>query len=251
MIGLANRPGGYDEAIVERLEPLTLMCSGMIRAMRIEQQRNELEERVLRQFKSETLLREVHHRVKNNMQVICSMLDLQSRRLADPLQRAPFTDCRERIRAMSLIHERLYATHCYDRIDFAEYLREMVPLIVNSNIPDTTHVHIDLLITPLDVSLDLASPLALIASEIILNSVKHGFSQRSDCRLEVVLEKKQHDCRLTISDDGPGLDRSIEIQASDSLGMQLITALTQQIHGMIEFGSRLGGLTTTVHWRVG
>lgn len=249
MIGLANRPGGYDRALVESLEPLTLMSSGLIRSMRIERQRNELQERVVRELQSEILLREVHHRVKNNMQVICSMLDLQSRRLNDIRQRAVFTDCRERIRAMSLIHERLYATHCYDRIEFADYLREMVPLIVESNIPDTTQVHIDIDVKPLDVSLDLASPLALIASEILLNSIKHGFHGRSDCKLQVILDREGPDCRLTISDDGPGIEPTTQDRAPESLGMQLIDALIRQIHGHIEFASLLGGLSTIIHWR--
>lgn len=249
MIGLANRPGGYDTTLVESLEPLTLMCSGLIRSMRIERQRNELQERMLRELQSEILLREVHHRVKNNMQVICSMLDLQSRRLKDMRQRDVFTDCRERIRAMSLIHERLYATHCYDRIDFADYLREMVPLIIDSNIPDTTHVHIDLHVETLDVSLDLASPLALIASEILLNSIKHGFQGRSDCTLQVILDRQGSECRLIISDDGPGIQPSTQERVPESLGMQLIDALIRQIHGRIEFASMLGGLSSIIHWR--
>jgi two-component sensor histidine kinase len=249
MIGLANRPGGYTTSLAETLEPLTLMCSGLIRSMRIERQRNELQQQVMRELQSEILLREVHHRVKNNMQVICSMLDLQSRRLPDVRQRSVFTDCRERIRAMSLIHERLYATHCYDRIDFADYLREMAPLIVDSNIPHTTHVQIDLKLTPLDVSLDLASPLALIASEILLNSIKHGFSQRTEGRLEIVLDKQGTEGRLMISDDGPGLVSSERERPPESLGMQLIDALTRQIHGRIELGSAFGGLTTIIHWR--
>jgi len=210
-------------------------------------ERRQLEEQQRLRFQSETLLKEVHHRVKNNMQVISSLLSIQSAKLEGEQQRGVFLECRERIRAMSLIHDRLYSTGTYEQIDFAEYLREMLALIVSSNRPDGTEVAVTLEAVPLQMSVDRAVPLSLIASELVLNSLKHGFHGRPRGALVVRLERRGDDCLLFVGDDGPGIGRGVTNRGG--VGMQLVETLTRQIRGRHEVRPDPPGAGVTIHWR--
>jgi PAS domain S-box-containing protein len=209
-----------------------------------ERKRLEEQERLL--FQSETLLKEVHHRIKNNMQVISSLLSIQSTKLEGDRQRAVFLECRERIRAMSLIHDRLYSHGNYAEIDFADYLREMLSLTVSSNKPDGCNVEIALEARPLRVEVDHAVPLALIASELVLNSLKHGFVDREQGRILVRLDRSGSECELFVGDDGPGP------AAGDSqvrgTGLQLIDSLTRQIRGLSSFATKDGLSGVSIQW---
>ncbi|MBU3665966.1 MAG: PAS domain S-box protein [Chthoniobacterales bacterium] len=207
-------------------------------------ERRELEKQQRLRFESETLLKEIHHRVKNNMQVISSLLSIQSSQLKDD-QRDVFLECRERIRAMSLIHDRLYSTGKYAGIDFADYLREMVALITSSNRPAGAEVHVDLQLQPVEVELDKAVPLSLIASELVLNSLKHAFRDRSEGTLTVRLGNKDGTCRLFVGDDGPGMQPASTERAG--VGLQLIEGLARQIKARREVSAG-PGLGTTILW---
>jgi PAS domain S-box-containing protein len=208
-------------------------------------ERHELETQQRLRFQSETLLKEIHHRVKNNMQVISSLLSIQSGQLKDEAQRDVFLECRERIRAMSLIHDRLYSTGRYEGIDFGDYLREMVALITSSNSPANADVRIDLKVEPVEVSVEKAVPLSLIASELVLNSLKHAFRNRRSGTLTVRLARENGTCRLFIGDDGPGMLPPDPNHAG--VGMQLIEGLTKQIKAKRE-SSTGPGVGTTVIW---
>lgn len=208
-------------------------------------ERHELETQQRLRFQSETLLKEIHHRVKNNMQVISSLLSIQSGRLKDGAQRDVFLECRERIRAMSLIHDRLYSTGKYEGIDFGDYLREMVALITSSNAPANAEVHIDLKVEPVEVPVDKAVPLSLIASELVLNSLKHAFRERRTGTLTVRLNRENGICRLFIGDDGPGMLPPDPNHAG--VGMQLIEGLTKQIKAKRELSAG-PGVGTTIVW---
>ena len=204
----------------------------------------ELQQRLL--FESETLLKEIHHRVKNNMQVISSLLSIQSKKLKDPEQREVFHSCREWIRAMSLIHDRLYTTGHYSGIDFGEYLREMISLISSSNRPAHATIHIDLEVEPFEVTIEKAVPLSLISSELVLNSLKHAFLERTEGTLMVRLTSDSTSCRLFVGDDGPGMQtRSAE---HAGVGMQLIDGLVRQIKARLEQTDG-PGMGTTIIWK--
>lgn len=208
-------------------------------------ERHELETQQRLRFQSETLLKEIHHRVKNNMQVISSLLSIQSGQLKDAAQRDVFLECRERIRAMSLIHDKLYSAGRYEGIDFGDYLREMVALITSSNRPGDAEVLIDLQVEPVEVPVEKAVPLSLIASELVLNSLKHAFRGRREGTLTVRLNREDGTCRLFVGDDGPG------VQAPDpghaGVGLQLIEGLTKQIKGRREV-SPGPGVGTAILW---
>ncbi|MBJ7258175.1 MAG: PAS domain S-box protein [Chthoniobacterales bacterium] len=208
-------------------------------------ERHELETQQRLRFQSETLLKEIHHRVKNNMQVVSSLLSIQSSQLKDAAQRDVFLECRERIRAMSLIHDRLYSTGKYADIDFGDYLREMVSLITSSNRPAGAEVHIDLQVQPVDVPVETAVPLSLIASELVLNSLKHAFRGRREGTLTVRLTRESGTCRLFVGDDGPGMQPPDP--SHTGVGLQLIEGLTKQIKARREIASG-PGVGTTIIW---
>ena len=209
-------------------------------------ERHELEEQQRLRFQSDTLLKEIHHRVKNNMQVISSLLSIQSGKLKDKDQRDVFLACRERIRAMSLIHDRLYSTGSYEQIDFGDYLREMVALIISSNGQDDAQVHTDITVEHLEVSVEKAVPLSLIASELVLNSLKHAFRGRAEGNLTVRLSKEGSSCRLFIGDDGPGMP--LPDPAHRGVGLQLIEGLSRQIKARRQVDSSPDGGGTHIIW---
>jgi PAS domain S-box-containing protein len=208
-------------------------------------ERHELETQQRLRFQSETLLKEIHHRVKNNMQVISSLLSIQSGQLKDAAQRDVFLECRERIRAMSLIHDKLYSAGRYEGIDFGDYLKEMVALITSSNRQGDAEVRIDLQAEPIEVSVETAVPLSLIASELVLNSLKHAFRGRREGTLTVRLTRDNGTCRLFVGDDGPGMQPPDPNRAG--VGLQLIEGLTKQIKGRREVASG-PGVGTTISW---
>lgn len=207
--------------------------------------RYELEAQQRKRFESETMLKEIHHRVKNNMQVISSLLSLQSAHM-NPKQRGVFMECRDRIRAMSLIHERLYTTGQLGKIDFGAYLREMVFLVSSSNKSADLEIDYDIQVESIEVTVDQAVPLSLIASELILNSMKHAFHGRSKGAIIVRLQREDGACRLFIGDDGPGIPPEEQLGASQSIGLKLIDGLAKQIRAQLEKISGPGaGLTIT------
>ena len=207
-----------------------------------ERKRFEEQQRLL--FQSETLLKEVHHRIKNNMQVISSLLSIQAGKLEGDRPRAVFLECRERIRAMSLIHDRLYSTGNYAAIDFADFLREMLSLTVSSNKPDGCDVAITLTAEPLHVSVDHAVPLSLIASELVLNGLKHGLRTRQRGQIVAHLHRRGDACELFVGDDGPGPASG----SSRGTGLQLIDSLTRQIRGAATVAARDGINGVLIRW---
>ena len=191
--------------------------------------RKEFEAQQRRLFQSETLLKEVHHRIKNNMQVISSLLSIQASKIEGERERAVFLDCRERIRAMSLIHDRLSLTSRCEEIDFADFLGEMLAMIVSSNKPDGCEIDTRLDVESLRVDVAHAVPLSLIASELVLNSLKHAFLGRSRGRIVVRLHRDGDACELFVGDDGPGA--AATLGSGRGIGMQLVASLLRQLRG--------------------
>lgn len=208
--------------------------------------RLELEEQARRRFQTETLLKEVHHRVKNNMQVISSMLGIQSAKVRRKEDRAVFQGCRERIRAMAAIHERLYATGRYDRIEFSDYLQEVVPMLVSSNSPPDCRIDARVYAERSYVNVDDAVPLSLILAEAILNSTKHAFVGRAKGTIEVKLYRESANLVLEIGDDGQGTP---DIEQHEGTGLVLIRSLVKQIRGSLQFRSHeAAGTRLRVAW---
>jgi two-component sensor histidine kinase len=183
----------------------------------------------------ETLLREVHHRVKNNLQLISSLLHLQSRKVADNQVLAMYQESQNRIHSMALVHERLYQSTSLAQIDFAQYVHGLAIDLFHSYAidPNRIRLKLDLEDTPLDI--DMAIHCGLMVNELVSNALKHAFPRGGEGEVSLTLHSEgagQH-C-LTVSDDGIGLPPGLEDADSDRLGLQLVVTIVEQIEGTLE-----------------
>ena len=187
------------------------------------------------------LIKEVHHRVKNNMQIISSILSLQSVSVRDPAARECLAECQSRIRSMALVHEKLYRSGSLSRINFAEYLRSLSAALFHSCRTDAARVRLDFKASDVSLDVNTAIPCGLIANELIINTLKHGFPAGRSGSLRIGLEDLGDGrYRMSVADDGVGIPEDLDIRMTDSLGLQLVTLLVDQLGGKIEL-DRTGG----------
>jgi two-component sensor histidine kinase len=201
----------------------------------------ELKASTISLHEKEVLLKEIHHRVKNNLQVISSLLNLQSEKIKQPDLLETFMESQNRIRAMALVHEKLYQSNDLSQIDFTEYMNSF-SIYMNSayNLdPNNVQIQLDADPKPHLFKIDTAIPCSLILNELISNSCKYAFpdKRKGSIRLYFVLEKETEKTAyylLKVSDDGIGISPDIDIKKTNSLGLQLVDMLTQQIEGSVE-----------------
>lgn len=173
-----------------------------------------------------TLLREVNHRVKNSLQLVSSLLTLQTFTLRNPEERAHFQDARSRIEAIARVHSRLYQTEQFQTIEFGSYLNELCADLTRASGGEALGA-IAVEAAHVDLPIDQAAPLGLIANELITNAIKHRGGGAADIRVE--LRRGEGTLALTVSDSGPGLPAGFDMHKTRSLGMRLISSLTGQI----------------------
>jgi len=188
----------------------------------------------------ELLLKEIHHRVKNNLQVICSLLSLQSGYITDRKALAMFNESQDRVRSMALVHERLYQSQDLARIDFAEYVRSLVPQLVHAYGSSSGPVAIKVNVKDVLFGIDEAVSCGLIINELVSNSLKHAFPQRRGGEIGVTVDIRNEEYVLTISDNGVGLPADLHSRKAEGLGLQLVSTLTEQLGGSIEVTSGQG-----------
>ncbi|HWH73744.1 MAG TPA: histidine kinase dimerization/phosphoacceptor domain -containing protein, partial [Methylibium sp.] len=186
----------------------------------------------------EVLLKEVHHRVKNNMQIVSSLLQLQSGATESEAVRMQLAESQDRIRSMALIHEKLYEHHDFARIDFADYLHGLLAVLAAAHgRGQRLEVHAE----SLWLGIDQAVPAGLILNELVTNSWKHGFPDGRSGRIEVrfeALEGKR--VRLSVADDGVGVAPGFQPAAHSSLGLRLVHLLAEQLDAELHFGAGPG-----------
>lgn len=200
-----------------------------------------------------TLLKEVHHRVKNNLQVIGSLLYLQSHTLNNDAAKKAFNDSRLRVRAMAAVHELIYETDSLDKINFEIYLEKLASIIVKSMKSQEIRTVVDA--ADIAFTIDKAIPLGLICNELITNSLKYAFPEgyTGEPTLWVRLERNpNHTFTMTFADNGIGLPDDFDSANQDSLGMTIIDSLTGQLGGSITFNRRdhTGGVNVTLIFKV-
>jgi len=189
----------------------------------------------------DVLLKEIHHRVKNNLQVISSLLNLQSSQIEDPVALQIFTESRNRVRSMALIHEKLYQSQDLSRIDFGDYVRALTTGLHASFAGQSSAVRISSDIEPIMLSVDSAVPCGLILNELVTNCFKYAFRGMDHGEIQISLKRtEQAHLRLTVSDDGVGFPKDVNFRETESLGMQLITTLTDQLDGTISLRNGRG-----------
>ncbi len=189
----------------------------------------------------EILLKEIHHRVKNNLQIISSLLNLQSNRIENDEISVLLNESKNRIQAIALVHDKLYRSNDFTSINFKEYLLEILNYQKNIYIKPDQELKIESNCEDVHLNLDVAVPLGLIASELITNAFKHGFKNISQPLINLELKRiNQNQVVLIVSDNGGGLPTDFDINTSTTLGMELITALTEQINGSVDFKNENG-----------
>lgn len=185
----------------------------------------------------EVLLREVHHRVKNNLQVIQALISLQSRQIKDGSAVEMYKESQNRIRSMALVHERLYQSTNLSRIEFAEYLRSLVVHLFHSLLPDTSRIGLKLDLEPVELDINIAIPCGLIVNELVSNALKHAFPEPRPGEVTVSFHQREGSTlSLGVKDDGQGLPPDFDIHRSETLGMQIVITLVSQIDGRLEIG---------------
>ena len=188
----------------------------------------------------EVLLKEIHHRVKNNLQVISSLLNLQASFIHDKEVLTIFIESRNRVRSMALVHEKLYQSKDLARIDFADYIRALTINLLSSFAGKSSSVRVSVEIDGVMLGVDAAVPCGLIVNELVSNSFKYAFPEGRRGQICVAMEQRNGSLRLTVSDDGVGFPGNINFRNTDSLGLQLVNTLTEQLDGEIELTNGTG-----------
>jgi len=198
-------------------------------------QRRSAEEAVRHSREKEVLLQEIHHRVKNNLQIITSLLRMQSRAVQDPAFSDALRECQNRVAAMALIHDKLYRARDLARVSFPEYVRDLTNNILTSYALPARSVLVKLDVDDLSLSLDSAVPCGLILNELMSNCLKHAFPLGHSGTVYVSFHAEGADelC-LAVQDDGVGMPAEVDLERTSSLGWRLIRALAQQLGGVVQ-----------------
>ena len=194
-------------------------------------------ERAIRESlkEKEVLLKEVHHRVKNNLQVISSLLHLQSQHTQDQTSVQMFRQSQDRVRSMAMIHERLYRSKDMAKVNFTEYIESLTTHLFSTHLVDTSRIQLAVDVHGIKLAIDAAIPCGLILNELISNCLKHAFRGRTQGRIRIDMHPvNEHEILLSVSDDGVGLPPGIEPQSGETFGMQLIADLVDQLHGSVQ-----------------
>jgi len=206
-------------------------------------ERIQVEEQIKSSLKEkEILLSEIHHRVKNNMQVISSLLKLQSAKIEDKKYVDLFKDSENRIRSMSLIHEKLYQSKDFANVDFNGYVKSIAKDLIRSYAVTPDKIKLNTKIEDVSLGFDNAIPCGLIINELISNSLKYAFPKDRKGEIKITFRSiNSHEIEFTVSDDGIGIPAEIDIRETESLGLQLVHILAEdQIDGSIELDREAG-----------
>lgn len=178
------------------------------------------------------LLGEIHHRVKNNLHIIQSLLELQASQISDPEVRSMLMDSQSRIASMALIHQRLYQSKDFSKVDFGEFLNLLVPSLLSSYGENDSDIDLDVRASAIFLPIDQAIPCGLIVNELVTNTIKHAYPRGSCGQLQVALKPTtDRQVMLMVSDEGVGIPDDLNIEETESLGLRLVTLLAEQIAG--------------------
>ncbi len=199
------------------------------------------EEKITQSLKEkEVLLKEVHHRVKNNMQVISSILNLQSSYVRDNYALNLLKECQNRIKSMAFIHESLYQSKNFESVNFSEYVTTLSKNLVHTYSINTKKIRLILTLDNLMLNLDTSIPCGLIINEIISNSLKYAFPDNRDGIIFVNLKVVNNKVNIEVGDNGVGIPESVNIKNTQTLGLQLVDTLVEQINGTIKLSRKKG-----------
>nr|WP_298682040.1 PAS domain S-box protein [uncultured Dongia sp.] len=232
----ARRKDGSEFPVEIGLNPIETEDGTMILSAIVDISDRKQKERSIEQALQEkdVLLGEIHHRVKNNLQIVHSLLDLQSGQVSDPAALAMLRDSQNRIRSMALIHQTLYQSKDFARVDFGNFLDSFAPILVSSYAVNLNDVALNIDAEGMSLPINCAIPCGLIVNELISNALKHAFPDKAGGSIRVELRQDGADhFLLAVSDDGVGLPPGLHIETASTLGLQLVTLLTDQLRGKL------------------
>ncbi len=205
-------------------------------------ERKRIEDQVRTSLRDkEVLVQEIHHRVKNNLQVISSILSLQAKYIRDEGLMLALNETRNRVRAIAAIHEMLYQTKGFARIEIGPYLRQLAAMLLDFYGVAEGAIAVDIGIDAVWLDIDKAIPCGLIVNELISNSLKHAFKNKGKGRIGISLRsEKENWYALTVSDNGIGFQKDFDIRKAHSLGLQMVHLLADQLGGTAGIGGREG-----------
>jgi two-component sensor histidine kinase len=250
LVGIANRLEGYDQGMVDFLEPYLLNLANIIQAYRTDNKRRDAEKRVQASLaEKEILLREVHHRVKNNLSVMNSLLRIQEDYVADSAHRKILADARNRVRSMAVAHEKLYQSESLAELDVEEYVGSLVDHLVFSAADVRKRVTLTKKIDNISFGLDTAIPVGFIVTELVTNCLKHAFPGEREGEIQISLDRSNDlEFALTVSDNGVGVPKEIDFGSPGSLGLELVDTFVQKLRGKLEV-EQGGGTRVRVRFR--
>ncbi len=188
----------------------------------------------------EVLLREVHHRVKNNLQIISSLLNLQSSYIKDEKAFGYFQESQNRIKSMALIHEKLYRPKDLTKINFSEYLQDIISYLSSMYSKENQSISFETEIDDVYMNMDIAISLGLIINELVTNSLKYAFPNNVNGNISINLRNENENLELSVQDNGVGFPVDFDLNNTNSLGLQLVKAFTQQLKGNLVIDDKNG-----------
>ncbi len=198
-------------------------------------ERKQAEDKIKASLEEKSLLlQEIHHRVKNNMQIISSLLSLQSNYVQDSEVHDILKESQNRVRSMAMIHEKLYQSKDFSKVDFGEYVQSLNSSLFHSYVIDHEHIKIKTDVKNVFLGINTAIPCGLLINELVTNSIKHAFPDGMEGEINVKFASIDGKIILTVSDNGVGFLEDMDFQNTKTLGMQLINTLVGQIDGTME-----------------
>ena len=232
-----RKKNGEDIAVEIGLNPIKTLQGTMILASVVDITERKVQEQELKAAlaEKEVLLSEIHHRVKNNLQIIDSLIGMQLDSLVSEQAISVLKDSQNRVKSMALIHQTLYQSQDFSRVDVSLVMQHLLSNLRLSYAAE--HVDIDLDIIEIYLPLDASIPLGLIVNELVSNTLKHAFIGIENPAVRIALNytgNDRHELCLRVSDNGMGLPESVSIENAESLGLRLVAALTRQLSGKLE-----------------
>lgn len=185
-----------------------------------------------RNVENETLLKEVHHRVKNNLQMITSLLNMQQRRLKENAAKEALILTKNRVKSIGLIHEHLYTHNDFSKINLVDYVEELTAILIESLNRNTTIIHTELQVEHLKLDIETAIPIGLILNELITNSIKYAFTDHSQPKLSIHMKVRDNSLLMDVIDNGLGIKSD---SAATGFGNTIIQALIENLNGTLEY----------------
>jgi len=183
------------------------------------------------------LLREIHHRVKNNLQIIISLMNLQMRKADDPRLKELLLETQGRVRAMSLVHEKLYQSEDLSKINLSSYLHSLGTQLISSHGEIARKVTLHMEFDPILTDINIAIPLGLVVNELVSNAVRHAFPGEMEGNVTLRGQMSGKEITLSVADDGIGFPEGFDLRDSRTLGLHLVQTLVRQLDGRIERAS--------------